>query len=85
MGKAVGHSVTPLFVTVGLQARTGVRARCGSAGHSAALPTEIPGAVASKDCIAHPDGDHLKTESQDPVRSVAMTRKRLQLHCKFDS
>ena len=63
MDKALGHSVTPVLITMGLQAQTGVTARCELAGHTAALPTEISGAVTSKDYITHPDGDHLKPQS----------------------
>ena len=76
MDKALGHSVTPVLITsplastittiitpLGLQAQTGVTARCELAGHTAALPTEISGAVTSKDYITHPDGDHLKPQS----------------------
>ena len=63
MDKALGHSVTPVLITMGLQAQTGVTARCELTGHTAALPTEISGAVTSKDYITHPDGDHLKPQS----------------------
>ena len=63
MDKALGHSVSPVLVTMGLQAQTGVRARCELAGHAAALPTDISGAVTSKDYITYPNGDHLKPQS----------------------
>lgn len=63
MDKALGHSVIPVLVTIGLQAQTGVRARCELAGHAAALPTEISGAVTLKDYITYPDGHRLKPQS----------------------